>query len=232
MRQSRNFVSGLNYYVPAMQAAADLGQLLHQRMNLGKPAAAVANSNDISNAGIVANSGTTTTVANLNKKSDAPFGRNVTVKASGATGANVLIDVYGRDYLGQAMIERITVANADGTNTVQGVKAFQYVDKIVHNGGASNAVTISAGWGGKFGLPYVTIAALREFADNVAANAGTFVAPSFTDPQTATTADPRGLYTPTTTPNGAKLIEVDVEYSNYVNANNRGGLHGIPHYAG
>jgi hypothetical protein len=86
------------------------------------------------------------------------------------------------------------------------------------------------GYGSTFGLPYKTVAVAREFADNVVAAAGTLVAPDFTDPGTLTTGDPRGTYTPTTTPNGSKVIEVVCDFSNFVNPNNNGGLHGIKHF--
>jgi hypothetical protein len=232
MRTQRNFVEGLKYYVPGMQAGAELGQLLDHRLSFGAPAVANASANDISNAGIVANSGVSTTVTITGKKSDAFYGRSVALKASGATGATVSVSIYGRDYLGQPMVETIAVANADGTNAVFGLKAFRYIDKIVHNGAATNAVTISAGWSTKLGLPYATVAVEREYADGAVASVGTLVAASRTDPQTATSAEPRGTYIPTTTLNGAKNIEIDAQFTNYLNANGRGGLHGIAHFAG
>lgn len=228
--QGRSFVNGYKYYVPAMQAAADLGQLLDKRVSFGAPAVAAAAANDIA-TGLVANGGVviTTTVA---KTADAPFGRSVAVKASGATGANMTATVIGRDYLGQPMRESLVIANADGTNTINGLKAFKYVDKILTDGGASSAVTFAVGFGGKLGLPYTTRAVEREYANQVVAAAGTFVAGALTDPQTIASGDPRGTYTPTTTLNGATIIEIDAQFSNYVNANNRGGLHGVPHFAG
>ena len=57
MRQHRSFQEGFDYYVPAMQAGADLGQLTEQRINFGAPAVANASANDISNAGIDADAG-------------------------------------------------------------------------------------------------------------------------------------------------------------------------------
>ena len=224
MRTERSFVSGLNYYVPAMQAAADLGQLLDQRVSLGAPpvasATAILNGQSIATAGSVS-----AFAAGYNPDNMGPFGRNVTVVASGA--ATSTVTVIGRDYLGQAMRETLTL---NGTTPVVGVKAFKYIDKIDY--GATAATTINVGTGARFGLPYNTVAVEREYANGVVAAAGTLTAGVRTDPQTATTADPRGLYTPTTTPNGATVIEFDAQFSNFVNANNRGGLHGIPHFAG
>jgi len=232
-KAQRSFQTGLQYYVPAMQAGAELGQQLDMRVEFGTPKLASATGNDILNATIIANAGVSTTMlistANV---ADAPFGRNVGVKASGATGANLVTKVFGRDYLGQAMNETITVANGDGTTQIVGLKAFKYIDKIVHNGGASNAVTASLGFGGKLGLPYNTRAVEREYADFVVAAAGTLVAGVLTDPQTTTTGDVRGTYIPTTTLDGVKKIAIDAQFSSYVNAANNGGLHGIPQFNG
>lgn len=234
MRAQRSFVSGLNYYVPAMQAGADLGQELDNRFSFGAPILAPAATNDIISTGFAVNGAVSVTLISQLVKTmlDGPWGRTVGFKASGATGANVVFTVYGRDYLGQAMRETITVANGDGTTSIYGLKAFKWIDKVVHNGGASNAVTALMGSGPRLGLPYVTVAVEREYSNNVVAAAGTLTAPVFTDPQTASTGDPRGTYIPTTTLDGAKVIEIDAQISSYVNANNRGGLHGIAHFNG
>lgn len=226
-QQGRNFVNGYNYYVPAMQAAADLGQLLDDRVNFGKPALA-----DAAAANVVTGVSEATATTVVAAVADAPFGRSVAVKASAASGANLTLTIVGRDYLGQPMRENIVIANADGTNNVLGLKAFKYIDKVLSDGGASAAITFGVGWSTKLGLPYVTRAVEREYSDQVVAAAGTLVAGALTDPQTATSGDPRGTYIPTTTLDGIKTIEADVQYSNYVNANNRGGLHGVPHFAG
>lgn len=224
MRTERSFVSGLNYYVPAMQAAADLGQLLDQRVSLGAPI--VADADGILNDQSIATAGSVSTfLTTLTEAAMGPFGRNVTVVASGA--ATSTVTVIGRDYLGQAMRETLTL---NGTTPVVSVKAFKWIDKI--DFGATAATTIDVGFGARFGLPYNTVAVEREYANGVVAATGTLTAGVRTDPQTATTADPRGLYTPTTTPNGSTVIEFDAQFSNFVNANNRGGLHGIPHFAG
>ena len=59
---------------------------------------------------------------------------------------------------------------------------------------------------------------------------GIFTAPVFTDPQTATTGDPRGLYEAFNTLDGSKVIEVVFAASRYMNSSNNGGLHGIQHF--
>lgn len=233
-KAQRSFQPGTQYYVPAMQAGAELGQQLDSRVDMGAPKLASATGNDIMNATIIANAGVSTTMILASPAicADAPYGRSVGVKASGATGANLVTKVFGRDYLGQGMNETITVANGDGTTQIQGLKAFKYVDKIVHNGGATNAVTASLGFGTKLGLPYNTRQIEREYVDQVVGATGTFVAGVLTDPQTTTTGDPRGTYVPTYTPDGVKKLSLDAQFSNFVNAANNGGLHGIAQFNG
>lgn len=217
-----NFVEGFNYYVPAMQAAAGLGQSLRQRFSFEAPQAASAAG--VLSAQSIATAGETVVFAGTyNVNVLGPYGRNMTVVASGAATSNVTI--IGRDYLGQPMRESFTL---NGTTPVVGVKCFRYIDKVTF--GATAATTINVGWGTAFGLPYKTRAVEREYADQVVAAAGTLTAPVLTDPQTATTGDPRGRYVPTTTPNGAIVIEIDAIFDLSLNAAGRGGMHGIQHF--
>jgi hypothetical protein len=224
-QKQRNFwISGFNNYVPAMQAGGDLAQNLRQRVNYG--ALVVASATALLSAQSIAAAVDTTTFvisADAIRTLMGPYGRTVQVVASGA--ATSIVTVIGRDYLGQPMREVLTL---NGTTIVQGVKAFAYIDRVT--AGITAGTTINLGTGARFGMAYVTTAVEREFADNVLAAAGTLVAPIFTDPQTTTTGDPRGLYTPTTTPNGVKIIEVECSFSNFVNAANNGGLMGIKHF--
>jgi hypothetical protein len=69
---------------------------------------------------------------------DAPFGRNITVVASGAATSNVT--VYGKDYMGQPMTESFTL---NGATPVVGRKAFKWVDRIT--AGITAATTINVG---------------------------------------------------------------------------------------
>jgi hypothetical protein len=220
----RKFLQDYNYYVPGMQAGGDLGQALNGRFPFG--ALTVADPDGIlSLQSIAAAAGTsqTTFAGTYNVDTMSSYGRNLTVIASGAATSNVT--VIGRDYLGQKMRESFTL---NGANSVVGVKAFKYVDQVNFTNTA--ATTVDVGWGTKFGLPYTTMAVAREYVDNVVGAAGTFTAPVFTDPQTLTTGDPRGLYVPTTTPNGVKKFELELEFTNFINAANNGGLHGIKHF--
>lgn len=59
---------------------------------------------------------------------------------------------------------------------------------------------------------------------------GIFTDAVLTDPQTATTGDPRGLYEAFNTLDGSKVIEIVATFSRWVNSNGRGGLHGIAQF--
>jgi len=338
----------INQYVPAMGYAADLVHGEATRFSLGSPAVADADGL-IATLTLTLNSGSSTTNSTmdgvLGGELDATYGRTVTVTPSGNPGADVVVDLYGRDYLGQPMRETLTIANGQ-TTASESVKAFKWLDKVVHDGQASNAVTATVGSGSSLGLPYrlgelvyaeeggtyttpaleivnvtanaVTISGTNAFtatapidgfcigiharittatttnpavmdckngstgvpaldltvpvaavgfvasnrtATGVAAQATTvgdswtwtsnggpdagaavFTAefayntpqaiqrPVLTDPQTATTFDPRGLYNPRTTLDGSTEIVVYMTANKDVNSSGNGGLHGIAHY--
>jgi len=227
----REFISGMEYYVPCMSCGAELGQRREVLVDFGTPNA--SSSTNITNGGIDADAGATTTVALATPPTaSARFGQNVQAAASGATGGDVIIEVHGRDYLGQAMVEQITVTNADGTSAVVGDKAFYWVDKLVHDGGAGNAVTISVGFGTKLGMPYASQVVEYTLRNQVETTSGTFVAFDATDPATATSGDPRGTYIPNAAANGADNIKVWAKVTDWVNDNDNGGLHGMPQYYG
>lgn len=122
------------------------------------------------------------------------WGRNITVVASAAN-ARVLT-VTGYDYLGQKMQENITI---NGTTTVQGLKAFQYVTQIDITSD-TDVTTVNIGYGNKLGLPFAGDAIDIETKNGaIAANAGTFTAAlADATASTAITADPRGTYLPVT----------------------------------
>jgi len=209
-----------NAYVPAMGYACDVIHAAPHRVNFGAPAA--ADPDGILGGQTIAEAVTVTTF--LLDEADAPFGRNVTVVANGI--ATSAVTVNGKDYLGQPMTESFTL---NGTTPVVGVKAFYWIDSVVV--GATADRTIDLGFGTKFGLPYRMQAAIIETVDGDDAAAGTFVSGVLTDPQTATTVDPRGTYVPTTTPNGTKILGAVFIPNSDVNAAGNGGLHGIAHYS-
>lgn len=211
----RNF----NAYVPACAYAADVIHGAAYQVDFGTPAASAAD-NILDNQSI-ASAGSTTTL--LGNQSDAPFGRNLRVIASGAATSSVT--VRGRDYLGQPMTEQFTL---NGANSVVGVKAFYWIDSVAWSG--TSGTTIDLGWGARLGLPYRTAQVTAESVNGVGGSVGTLTAGSLTDPQVITTADPRGLYTPTGTLNGSNKICIEFMPHNYVNGNGNGGLYGMAHF--
>lgn len=222
MAPSTNFAPArINQYVPAMRYSADVNYNGGTRVNFGAPAAASANA--IANAISIA---APATQADLSAVAavDAPYGRTVTVVASGTATSGVTLNGY--DYLGQPISESFTL---NGATPVAGKKAFKYFRNVTF--GNTAGTTINIGTGGILGLPYKAIRCQYETVDQAVAAAGTLAAPVLTDPQTATTGDPRGTYTPTTSLNGTAQITAVFDMQNDVNANNRGGLHGIQHFA-
>lgn len=215
----------INRYVPALQYSVEVDTVSRiYRSSLGAPAAAsstaVVNTQAIGTAGSLSSGDAGLLLDTL----DGEYGRNLTMVASGA--ATDVIEVEGRDYLGQPMYEAFTL---NGTTSVVGVKAFKYIDQIKWPG--TTSVNLNVGTGTKFGLPFRTNKVIAEDADGVTtASLGTLTAGVRTDPQTATTGDPRGLYVPNTTPNGSKVIVVLAMVDPFINANGNGGLYGIKHY--
>jgi hypothetical protein len=228
MLQDRQaFTVGVNTYVPAMQCAPHVSNLGSLRYAFGTPATAGALATLISAQGAV---GPITYLA-APIKLDARYGRTITVTPSGVPGNANVIDVVGYDYLGQPMFERFTGSAAASTPLV-GLKAFGWVVGTRINVAATNAVTVSISTGVSLGLPFKgTIMTAKEGTTNMTfAQINTNqVQAVLTDPQTGTTGDPRGLYTPTTAPNGTLSYEISIVGDPSVNANNNGGLLGIRH---
>jgi hypothetical protein len=81
-------------------------------------------------------------------------------------------------------------------------------------------------------LPYKAIRCAYEIQAGVLAAAGTLIAAILTDPQTASTGDPRGCYTATTTFDGSTVISGIFEFINDINTSGNGGLHGIRQFGG
>lgn len=211
----------VNEYVPAMQYSSDVNYNGGTRISFGTPAA--ANATLVSNASSIA----IATTFDLTGVAQFPetYGRVISVVASGA--ATSTLTVNGWDYLGQPISENYTLT---GATPIAGNKAFKTFRSLVINT-TTAATTVNIGSGLKFGLPYKAIRCQFEVANGVLAAAGTLQAASIVDPATATTTDPRGLYTPTTTPNGTTAIDATFDFMNDVNASGRGGLHGLPHFA-
>lgn len=213
------FPRRINMHVPNMQYAADvrfggLGTIVI-------PAPVAADTDGIVDGQSIASAGEVTTLNTLySDEAMAKFGRNVTVVASGA--ATSTVTVHGRDYLGQPMLETLTL---NGTTAVAGKKAFKTIDKVVY--AATAATTIDVGWGNVLGLPYKTQKIISELVNKeVPDNAGTVVDGAATGhTASATSDDPRGTYAPHSSfvPNGSREYELTFMHDNE-------NLHGDAHY--
>lgn len=222
----------INQYTPAMGYHAGVIHGAPFRVNFGAPAVASAtkiiNASDAT-AGIDTTTFLTDNVdpvvaATAAEFPNGPgFGRCLQVVLGGA-GA-VAVNVYGRDYLGQPMRETFTT---NGNTPVIGVKAFKWIDRVTV---AAVAQTFSLGTTDKLGLPFCMSNVLAEELDGVrVATLGTLVTPNLTDPQTATTTDPRGTYDPQSTLNGTAVLYGVFLPNGDINSSGNGGLHGLPHY--
>lgn len=223
----------INQYVPAMQYAAGVIHAAPYQVMFGP--VAIAGANNILNGQSIATAGSTTTflqdntdpvvAAYADEFPNGPgFGRCLQVIASGA--ATSTVTIKGRDYLGQPMAETFTL---NGAVAVVGVKAFKYINDISWSGTA--ATTINVGTSDKLGLPFCMNNVLAEMSNGASQAAlGTFVSANYTDPQTATTADPRGSYDPNATLDGSAYISAVFLPNNRLNASGNGGLHGLAHY--
>jgi hypothetical protein len=162
--------------------------------------------------------GSSTSLTSTAGKIDAPYGR--TLSCTGSAGADHVCSITGRDYLGQVMVESFTLS---GTSVIPGVKAFKYVDSIAIASGAASD-TVDVGWADKLGLPYAGTSLLSDTEDGVVA-AGVLTAAITTDPQTATTGDPRGTFDAASASNGSIVSEI-----RYLC--NTSDLHGVEQFAG
>jgi len=117
---------------------------LISKISLGSPVVAdvnyIAESQAIVDAAVTALTLAHTTL-------DVP--RNIT--ATGATGADAVLNVIGTDVYGNVITETITL---NGTATIQGVKAFKTITSITPAGGSDlGATDLTVGTGSKLGLP-------------------------------------------------------------------------------
>lgn len=207
-----------NAYVPACGYSAEVIHGAPYMVDFGTPIAADA---DAILDGVSIDAAVDTTTFGTDT-ADAPFGRNLTVVASGAATSNVT--VYGKDYLGQQVTESFTLT---GAVSVVGLKAFKWIDRIT--AGITAATTIDVGFGDRLGLPFRMSNVMEETANGAEAAVGTFVAGVLTDPQTTTTGDPRGTYDATTAYNGSNRIMATFLPYNVLNSSGNGGLFGIAH---
>jgi len=167
-----NYPRSISQYVPNMQFAADVVDDLHIAY-LGSPAAADADG--IFDGVSATNSatsytssdykttfdGSSTSLTTTAGKIDATYGR--CLSCVGSSGADHVVTVSGRDYLGTAMKEQFTLS---GTVVQLGNKAFKYVDSMaVATGAASD--TMDLGWTDRLGLPYKAESVVGYTEDDV-----------------------------------------------------------------
>jgi hypothetical protein len=218
---------GPSYYVQNLVYSSDIDLDGMTRADMGVPIAAnptgILNAQSIAVAGnntaLNANYYTATAIAGV----IARYGRNLTVVASGPAVSAVTID--GFDYLGQGIRETVVL---NGATPVSTLKAFASVSGVTW--GATAATTINVGWGNSLGLPYR--AANPDVSNELTANVkpatpGVLVVGA--QPiivQSASTADPRGLYTPNLAPDGVRTYVF-----NY-NVDVISGAHGNRHFSG
>lgn len=210
-----------NLRVEDMAYVADVsvnGRLM--RVELGAPATLSATAISTFTLATAAQTNTTGLPVRAGGTAAAKWGRCLQAVANG-TGANAVVTVNGRDYLGQRMSETFTLAS---TTAKTGVKAFMFVDSIVAGSNANATDVCSVGTTDKFGLPYAAVLLVASMMNGDTAGAHTFVTRSTTTPQTATSTDPRGTLALSTASNGtrtfAALMHLDTAE-----------LHGYAHYA-
>ena len=203
----------INNRVEACCYAADVGVDGLTTVDIPAPPAALATG--ILNAQSIAAAGTSSPVVGFSPSVMGRYGRNVTVVASGAATSNVT--VYGFDYLGQAMKESFTLT---GATPVVGKKMFADIVSVAY--GLTAGTTINVGYGAVLGVPYKVLGTqiTNELTSDVTPTAGALVAG--VSPQTLTSGDPRGTYTPNLAPDGVRSYR----FSCAVDRNN---LHGAAH---
>ena len=156
-----NWPRSISQYVPNMEFAADVVGDLHIAY-LGSPStldadgiwdgvSATDSATSYTSADYKSTfDGSSTSVTTTAGMLSATYGQCLT--ATGSAGSNHVCTIIGRDYLGQAMRENLTLS---GTTVIYGNKAFKYVDSMsIAIGAASDTVDI--GWYDRLGLPYKT----------------------------------------------------------------------------
>lgn len=219
IRYPTNFPQRISQRVPSMAYDAFIQQGGHVYVEFGAPATASATAILVATDMTVAGS-TTTFAATYTPATEAMmsrYGRMLAIVGSGASTATVT--VKGRDYLGQVMTEQFT---ANGATPVNGIKAFKYIDSVTWT---ASAVNLSVGTRLALGVPYrvQTTTITNELINGATATAGALVIGSAAT-QTATTADPRGMYTPNSAPNSSNTYTL-MYFADQTN------LHGNAHFS-
>lgn len=240
----------VNQYVPGLQSHAQVDPATQiYRTSLGNPVSGtgIILSQSINTAvdwrvgsGISAVTGQIDATGRL---LGALFGRALTIAASGATTA--LVEIWGRDYLGQPIY---SARPLNGGVQVVHNKAFVFLDRI--RIGAAAGLNVTLATTNQLGLPFRTVRVLAEESQVIATGVqlthtlGTLAVPeSILTAPSATTADPRGLYTPnavlasTTDIAISAIADADIDSTRTIAAHDGeagarifGGLYGRNHF--
>ncbi len=210
----------INQYVPNMTYAADV--VMEGPVYVALGAIAALDVNGILLAQDMTAAGEATSFETAYSRSVmGPFGRSLTIDCDGASTSE--ISIYGRDYLGQPMVETVDL---NGTTQVELKKAFAWIERITWEAVAQDLIV---GWNDVLGLPYNTQALAHEMYNAagagfvVAGTGGTFAAAVVTDPATAALGDVRGTVLPNDAPDGTK------QYAYYCIVD-RSNLHGVAQF--
>lgn len=212
--------TNVNMYVPDAQYSADIDYMTGEfRADYGAPPAASAGG-IITGGNWGAAGSVNAFAATYQRNSLAPYGRQLSLVAPAAS-TNV-VTIRGRDYLGQPVVENITLNSATPVNTL---KIYRWVESFTYTADPE-AILVNVGWTDVFGLPYRTLAIQNWFEDNISATAGTFVAgASNSVAQTASSSDPRGTVKFTSASNGVRTFAL-------IGICDLTELYGIQHYGG
>ncbi len=179
-------------------------------------------------ASITTSTGTTASVWPL----DVP--RNlVSVVTHGSSIVAMTITITGYDYYKERVVETHTITATGTTKTVNGAKAFAYIESIALTAAAdAEANTLNLGIGDVLGLP-IKAAELSDvvafFADGTEEVTAATVVAAVTTTASATTGDVRGTITPDT------ATDASVAYAAWVfvsGRNTKAGLKGVDQYGG
>lgn len=134
-----------------------------------------------------------------------------------------VVTITGKDYLGQIMVEKITLNSA---TAVSGKKAFKIIESLTVASASAKDVDLKTV--NKVGLEFNALS-----IDNVAKNGvadATIAVTAGAYTQTATSKDTRGTLD-ISSGSAGDVVDVVYNVTDYV-ASDEGGLFGVPHYAG
>ena len=157
-------------------------------------------------------------------ESELKFGEIVAFSGNASADARV-VTVKGEDYLGNPMVEKITLSK---NTPVAGKKAFKKVLKVEVASGDAVAMSTTA----KVGLPFQTAALVKVITNGVVDNTAALTA--FTHEQTATSNDPRGTVSLShcTAGSEVEIIFTVTEFCTKVDGvDDKGGLFGCKPFA-